>query len=505
MFNFIFGRIRCSLNRNTALTARRRSRNGRIFSPALPLSIFMAVLPAVSNAASPSTRPCLRVTPNARQLPAARFEEGPTIARADLVSDFDAWLSGMRALNPDIAIRADMQAVERKAALIRNSLAGPMTRRQAWKQFAQLNPYLRDGHNGIYMPDYRDALDAHVTAGGRIVPVEVRFDAEQSLRVFAVTPGAVGIAPGDRLLSINGHIAKELIAAMVGRSPGDTPAFQRAYVARRFAALYWFLYGDTGQYDLAVEPVQGGCAFQVRMAGATALPEALQPTPKAQDIFGWRILPGDIGYLRVDAFDGREGDALANIAKTAFMQFKERGIHALIIDVRENGGGDDPLWQQNLMEYITDKPYAQLSRYVQRVTKENADPGDVIGDVKRGEYTDRFKPKPDEPSRFGGPVYILAGPFSYSATIQFIVAAQDFGIAKIAGEETAALSCQTGQVRRIELSKTGLGAFTPVTAYTRPSGHGCERGVIPDVPIINNEVMPEETLDSLVNWIRAHP
>jgi hypothetical protein len=503
MFTYISGRVLRGLNRDTHLTDLRR-RNGRVSTPAILLTAFIAVLPAASNAASPSVRQCPRVTPNARQLPAARLEEGPTITQADLVSDFDAWLSSMRALNPDISIRADIRAVDKQAALIRRSLTGPMTRREAWKQFAKLNPFFKDGHSGIYMPDYRDALDAHVSAGGRIVPVEVRFAADQSLRIFAVAPGAGGMAWGDRLLSINGHSAKELVAAMMERSPGDTPAFQRAYVERRFAALYWFLYGDTGYYDLSAESVPSGCHLQVQLAGATTLPEALQPSPTARSLFGWRILPGDVGYLRVDAFDPRQGDALAHVAKAAFTEFKQRGIHALIIDVRENGGGDDPLWQQDLMEYITDKPYAQLSRYVQRVTKENADPGDVIGDLKRGDYTDRFKPKPDEPIRFHGPVYILAGPFSYSATIQFIVAAQNFGIAKIAGEETAALSCQTGQVHRIEQAKTGLGAFTPITAYTRPSGHGCERGVIPDVPITVNEVKPDETLGSLTSWIRTH-
>ena len=466
----------------------------------LPALIASPVAGAVS---TPVAR-CPAIATNAPKLPAAKFDEGPTISQADLVADFDAWMSGLRRLNPGISIRADLRAVDRQAALIRRSLAGPMTRREAWKQFARLNPYLKDGHSGIYMPDYREALDAHVTAGGRIVPVEVRFAADQSLRVFAVTPGAGDMRPGDRLLSINGHSTKELVAAMVARSPGDTPAFQRAYVERRFAALYWYLYGDTGEYDLAVESVQSKCHLQVRLEGAMTLPEALRPDPTAQDLFDWRILPGDIGYLRVDAFDGRQSDALAGVAKTAFAQFKERGIHALIIDVRENGGGDDPLWQQDLMEYITDKPYAQLSRYVQRITKENADPGDVVGDLKRGDYTDRFRPKASEPIRFHGPVYILAGPFSYSATIQFMVAAQDFGIAKIAGEETAALSCQTGQVHRIEQAKTGLGAFTPVTAYTRPSGHGCERGVIPDVPITIDEVMPDETLNLLLTWIGAN-
>jgi C-terminal processing protease CtpA/Prc len=125
--------------------------------------------------------------------------------------------------------------------------------------------------------------------------------------------------------------------------------------------------------------------------------------------------------------------------------------------------------------------------------------------VQQAEYTKRFTPTAVNPIRFDGPVYILAGPYSYSATIQFIVAAQDFGIAKIAGEETPALSCQTGQVQRVEQAKTGLAAFTPIIAYTRPSGHGCKRGVIPDVPIAINEVTPDETLNSLLNWIGANP
>ena len=486
-------------------TGSRRALMGPVASAALLLSAMIGSPPAVADAVSSSGTRCPQIPSNAPKLAVAQFEEGPTISQADLVADFDAWISGMRALNPDISIRADVRSLDEEAARIRRSLTGPMTRRRAWKQFSQLNPHLKDGHNAIYMPDYRDALEAHIAAGGRVVPIEVRFAADQSLRVFVVAPGVPGVKPGDRVISINGHSEKQLVAAMLERSPGDTPAFQRAWTERRFAALYWLLYGDTGHYNLVAESVQSGCRLEVQLPGAMTLPQALQSKPKSQDLFDWRILPSDIGYLRVDAFDPGQGDALANVAKTAFTQFKQHGVHALIIDVRENGGGDDPLWQQSLMEYITGKPYAQLSRFAQRITKDNADPGDVIGEVKRAEYNERFTPSPVNPIRFDGPVYILAGPYSYSATIQFIVAAQDFGIAKIAGEETAALSCQTGQVRRVEQSRTGLAAFTPIIAYTRPSGHGCEHGVIPDVPITVNEVTPDTTLNSLLTWIGSHP
>jgi len=436
------------------------------------------------------------------ELPAPTFQNGPTLSQADLVADFDGWIAGMRALNPDLSIRVDMQVFERESARIRAALTGSMSRREAWLHFAQLNPHLRDAHAGIQIPNYRGALDEHLKTGGHVVPIEVRFASDGSLRVFTVAPGVEGVNPGDRLVSINGHGTDQMLAAMLSRAVGDTSAFQRAFVARRFAMFYWYLYGDTGQYDLVVEPARGSSPRQVRATGATTLPAALQPQRSAEDMFSWRILPGDIGYLRVDGFDGDKKDALAKVTQTAFAAFKARNARALIIDVRENSGGDDPLWQQDLVNHFTTKPYAQLSHYVIRITKDNADPGDVIGAVQSSDYDKRFTPPSVDPVRYSGPVYILAGPYSYSATIQFLVAAQDFHLAKIAGEETAAFSCQTGQVKRIDLPKSGLSAATPIIAYTRPSGEGCKRGVLPDVPIAINEVTPSETLDALDHWIR---
>ena len=389
-------------------------------------------------------------------LAATTFQDGPTISQADLVADFDGWLEGMRALNPDLSIRVDMQALDRESARIRASLTKPMSRREAWLQFSQLNPFLSDAHAGIGMPGYRGAMDAHLKAGGHVVPIEVRFAQDDSLKVFAVAPGVDGVKTGDRLLSINGHSTDEMLSAMLSRSIGETPAFRRAYLVRRFAMFYWYLYGDTGQYDLVVQPARAARPRQVHAEGATKLPGALQPERAADEMFSWSILPGDIGYLRVDGFDGDKKDALATITQTAFTEFKARSVRALIIDVRENSGGDDPLWQQHLVDHFTTKPYAQLSHYVIRINKDNADPGDVIGAVQSSDYDKRFTPPAVDPVRYDGPVYILAGPYSYSATIQFLVAAQDFGLAKIAGEETAAFSCQTGKVKSIDMPRTGL-------------------------------------------------
>jgi hypothetical protein len=470
----------------------------RSFGFGLALALCAAAAPPVVGEDCPAP---VAMTP---ALPLAQFEDGPLLTREDVIADLDGWMAGLRALNPDLSLRADVQQLDAAAGRIRTELTAPMTRREAWLHLAQLNPLLHDGHAGVQMPHYREALAAHLQTGGRIVPVEVRVAPDHSLRVLSVAR-SVAVRRGDQLESINGHDAQDMIARMSALAIGDTADGQRAWVGRRFAMLYWYLYGDTGRYDLTVRRGAENCPRQVRLQGGRSLPEALEPQPGAQELFSARVLAGRIGYLRVDGFDPDQKDAFAAFTRAAFARFKTHAIRALIVDVRENGGGDDPLWEQSLVDHFTRTPYVQLSHYVQRITLDNADPGDVVGALRNADYTQLFTPPPVDAVRFSGPVYILDGPYSYSATIQFIVASQDYHLARIAGEETAALACQTGQVKPLAMPRTGLAAVTPIIAYTRPSGHGCDRGVIPDVPIAIDELRPDEALAALADWIRGHP
>jgi hypothetical protein len=53
------------------------------------------------------------------------------------------------------------------------------------------------------------------------------------------------------------------------------------------------------------------------------------------------------------------------------------------------------------------------------------------------------------------------------------------------------------------MPETGLRAFAPIIASVRPSGRGCERGVIPDVAVAIDEVNPDRTLRALIERVRA--
>ncbi|HEY3638173.1 MAG TPA: hypothetical protein VGK90_08460, partial [Rhizomicrobium sp.] len=301
------------------------SANGRPLKRFL-LLLGLSLAAMTSTSSSPAIAGQCNIASPASPLPAAKFDDGPMIAPSVLVIDFDGWISGMRQLNPDLSIRANIPELDAEAARIRAELTKPMSRREAWIHFARLNPYLRDAHAGIQMPNYRMALEAHVKNGGRIVPIEVRFAKDGSLRVFTVASDTAEIKQSDIVVSINGYSTDRMIADMMSLAIGETTGVQRAWVARRFAMLFWYLYGDTGQYDVVVRSPVTECPHEIRMMGGAVVPEAQQDSPTAQELFDWRILDNTIGYLRVDGFDPDKKEAFDKFTQSAFAAFKAQNI-----------------------------------------------------------------------------------------------------------------------------------------------------------------------------------
>lgn len=430
------------------------------------------------------------------------FPESAIIDEEGVRSDLRDWAAGLRALHPDLPARADMERLETVLAATEQEIGGPMTELEAWRLFSRLNPTLNDGHAGILLSEQYERAQSYVDRGGSIFPFAVHVDEHQRLFIAGAGAGVDGVTTGDEILSINGLPTVEIVSEMLDRAHGDTPRFRRELVARRFPLMFLLLFGDMGDYRVETRALDGARA-RVTVKGARRLPALLQPAPSVDEIFEFGVLEGGVGYIKAGSFAYEHSEFFKKFTEEAFGRFHDAGVQALIIDIRDNSGGDDPLWQEGLMQNITTTPYRHVSRYKIRVTEDNADPGDVVGAVQSGEYRQLFAPKADNPLRFHGPVYILVGPYTYSSAIQFAVAAQDYGIAKIAGEETGGLSCQTGRVTQIPMNRTKLNAFAPILSMTRPSGVGCERGVVPDIPLEIDPYSPSGVVEALRKFAAA--
>lgn len=131
-------------------------------------------------------------------------------------------------------------------------------------------------------------------------------------------------------------------------------------------------------------------------------------------------LPGNRGYLRIDAFEelggkddlfDRNEAEVKRMLDAVFTQARVAGLKMLILDVRNNPGGDDPLGI-DIAARLTDRPYLAYTKAVRD------DPNDP---TKHG----RAQPVQVTPAagpRYSGPIRILTGPLTVSAGETFTLA-----------------------------------------------------------------------------------
>jgi hypothetical protein len=171
------------------------------------------------------------------------------------------------------------------------------------------------------------------------------------------------------------------------------------------------------------------------------------------------ILPGNIGYFRLDGFTG-DHDVLPVLEHA--LHFLERS-QALIFDVRYNGGGSGGM--VNLIECYLFNKKTEMNGLINRSGKDTthfeADPADVKNFV------------------LNMPVYILTSHKTFSAAEDFSYGMQSAHRAQTVGETTG------GGAHPVQVSPIGYGLILriPFMRSFNPYTHtDWERvGVIPDI------------------------
>ena len=168
----------------------------------------------------------------------------------------------------------------------------------------------------------------------------------------------------------------------------------------------------------------------------------------------YKMLDGKIGYIAVAEFEQVSMDQF----KQAVDKLDADGARGLIIDLRDNPGGDvDTVC--SMLDYLLPKGTTVF-------TKDKYD--------KREDYTS------DEEHKYPKPVHVLVNGNSASASEIFSGAIQDFGAGKIIGETTYG----KGVMQQIIDLRDGTSLRLTVAEFFTPKGHKInKKGVKPDVEV----------------------
>jgi hypothetical protein len=429
----------------------------------------------------------------------------PVYAPAALQQDLDFLREAIDQTHPEPGLFVSRETLRMAYGKVEAQLQQPLSRDQAWRAFAALNPVFADGHMFVVHPDWEAQARAHLEGGGTLFPYEVQVDAAGEIVIRAELDGTGSALAGRRIEQINGvpasRVAHELLALMAG----DTPALRAHLLSRRMWFYYWKAFGAPPQFDLVVARPDGPA--RIRVAGSSKIPVALATTgPSGFDkTYRFELLPGKAALLTINHFQWPDKQAFYAFTKDAFTKIRNAKVTTLIIDVRENTGGDDDMWKTGLLPYLADKPFRNGSSYVKKVIAGRQGGTEKVGDVVHGFVDTWTEPDLANPLRFSGKTYVLVGRITYSSAVLFSNVVQDFGVAQLVGAGGYARTRQTGGVQNIILPNTRLGMTIPRFVIDRPSGAREPALVHPDIVLPDSPFDRRTTVSALLDHVRnAH-
>lgn len=416
---------------------------------------------------------------------------------AQLQQDLAAIGKVLKDSHPDIAFSVAPTELDAAMSKVSEQLDHPMTRDEAWRVFAMLNPVLADAHTGIFFPSWRKDAAAHLAQGGSFFPYEVIATADGTLAVLSALGGAKTGLTGTRILSIDGNDAKAVVNTLLAGVHGETPAFRAALLSRRFWFFHWKTFGNKDTYDVVLDVK--GKPQALHVAGSTATPVQLAGATEFDKAFGFKLLPCKAAVLTVNTFDWPDKKKFLAFTHDAFAQIKAKGVKTLIIDIRSNEGGDDDMWMEGIMPYVATSSYRWASGYKKRVMEADLSKGEAVGDVVSAPLDRWLKSDAANPLHFAGKTYVLTGKATYSSSILFVNVMQYFGFGTIAGEGNLARAVQTGGTRDTYLPNTGLDVGWPRFILYRPSGESKPEFVEPDIVVPDDAFHPGAAIACLAH------
>ena len=422
-----------------------------------------------------------------------------TILQPEQVSeDLEQWLDFLDKTHPELSYTvANVDTFYADVEKLKTSVTQPISVRELWQKVSAFNSVLNDGHTLINLPKLKTLTNQYINSGGGIFPFEVVFN-NNKLIIKSEINGKPSLLRGNEITEINGKNVKDFLAPLLERTNGDSVRFRQALLQRRLAEYIWLYYGEIDSFTLQMNKYG-----QHQTKTFAASHEVFNLDDLFDEQFKFEILDSESALLTLNTFYwGAEYKDVIAFLHESFATLSQANIQHLIIDVRENGGGDDAIWIDGILPYIADKRWRTGSNNKFKVLEGRANKGRQVGDIIESENS--FKDIDLSIEKFKGEVSVLISDFTYSSSILFANVIQDHQFGKLVGEITGGKSGQTGGTQAINLKHSNLLAISPFFYLGRPRGGDNHQPITPDVVINYDKTIPEQLVNKLLHQRNAH-
>ena len=428
--------------------------------------------------------------------------------------DFKYLYQTLEASSYDLFLSTDKETFDQEYDRIYMSITDSLSFLEINKLFQSFVALSNFSHCHVSFP-YKSYRGFYRNEGRRF-PLVIYF-IDNKPRVLLDYSENENIAIGDEIIKINEQPIESILNKMYAYISGENEYLRRTMMEMtNFMRNYWYTFGDFDKSLIQLKKSNGEIK-SVQVEGVSldeyktfvknnTIPSSFNRNRNFKFIKKTAYLHPGI-FLNNDSRSGSisdhntfNNDEFIKFIDSAFVEISKNNSQDLIIDLRNNSGGDNT-FSDHMIAYIANKPFRIASKFQIRtsqmtkkfwkdVNKPELDKlKSQIMNLKNGERfeadLDSIFPRNDK-YKFNGKVYVLINRYSYSNAANVASIIQDYGFGTLIGEETATVPSTCGGVHEFQLPNTNMNVVYPKVYGIRPSGDTSLRGVIPDYHVEHN-------------------
>jgi len=362
---------------------------------------------------------------------------------------------------------------------------------------------LEDGHIDMEMP-----IGMFKKTQINSFPNQVTVNAKKPF-ILVKSPGdqrSTDITEGCEILSINDISAQKISKDIVSLVTGESVEFRAKYGSKYFDFFLNQLYPQSGFYKISYSKnneiksitISGKPVEVIKKAADTLVSTKIFKEP-----FNLKIVKQATALMTLSDFI--DMGKFKVFADSAFEHIKNQKVDHLIIDLRDNLGGDSDVGDY-LLQYLLNIPFRQYDNVIaknsqllknrllsHRIGKQLSH-GDTLLLSKRNGTIDTLKSEPDAllklPNRFYGKVSLLINTQTFSSAADFAQAFSFYNRGMLIGQETGGFILSFGDIVPGTLPHTKMPFVVSSKLYLNIGAKvGDWHGVIPTIPTKSNEAL----------------
>lgn len=452
----------------------------------------------------------------------------------ELKEDFNFLIQTDEQVHPNLFVHTSKVVFDSMITVIQAKLNKPMTSFDFYMLIEPAISKLRDGHTFLMFPYV--FRQKYLDNGGRIIPFDIYLK-DGKMFVSKNYSSDSTLSANSEIISINSVKAPNILERLRNYTAGEFSSIQNYKIENSFKPLLWACYGFNGPFNVKYISSLGKKSYKKTFAGITGskFDSLLLRSKKIKHKYQkWTfkfIDKNEIALIDMNSFGlEKDLDIFNKFLDSSFTEIKQKKVHNLIIDVRNNGGGESQLTEA-LVNFVAKKPWVLFSRADwKRSSQSKSDmipwyvrwipiktlfslfgsmfTSQQIGKVEYDSLQENLlhaymKPAlKNNPLRFKGNIYVLINSGSFSASVLFAAVMKDYDFGTLIGEETGQSANPFGGNYFFNLPHTNLQASVSTGRSYRPSGRETGHGVIPDYFVKQSINSSENGKDTVMEFTK---